>query len=65
MIDNHTELVLKTTAKALEPHATDLPVKTRPAKAPHGRRIKLMRGRPVTHIRAVTRYGYDAKGNAL
>jgi hypothetical protein len=65
MIGKHTELVLQTTAKALEPQATDVPVKTRPKVAPHGRRIRLMVPRKTAQIKAGVRYGYRDTGAAL
>jgi len=67
MLDNHTQLILDTTAKALAPMPTAQPVKVVKHKIAHGRRIRMLQARPLkqfTH-RDGTRHAFNSKGEQI
>jgi len=64
MIDNHTQLILETTSKALAPMPTAQPVKVVKHKIAHGRRIRMMQPRALkqfTH-KDGTRHAFNERG---
>jgi hypothetical protein len=66
-MNDHDKLMLTTTARALQPQATQQAVKVVKHKIAHGKRIRMLQARPLrqfTH-RDGTRHAFDAKGNQV
>jgi hypothetical protein len=63
----HDELMLTTTARALQPQATQQPVKVTKHKIAHGKRIRMMQAAPLkqyTH-KDGTRHAFNSKGEQV
>jgi hypothetical protein len=66
-MDHHTQVVLDSTARALQPQPTAQPVKVTKHKIAHGKRIRMLQAAPLRQIthRDGTRHAFNERGERI